>query len=244
MSQAISVVAESDRPYRVKPFTPLRRIIAERMTEAKRTIPHYRVTMDIEMDAVITLRKKLNAETPDQSVSVNDFIIKASAQALMAMPEVNSQLVNNEVHEHRQADISVVVAVDGGLATPIVRSANEKNLRQIGSEVKDLAARAAAGKLKRQDIEGGTFSISNLGKYGVNQFDAIINPPQIAILAVGTASPQPIVRDQKIAIATLMRASLSLDHRAIDGAVGSAFLACIKKYLESPVSLVQVEGDA
>lgn len=225
--------------YHVIPLTPLRKVIAARMTEAKQTIPHFRVAADIEMDALLALRKQVNAENSDHKVSVNDFIIKACATALMEHPAINIQLVNDEIHQYRQADISVVIAVDGGLSTPVIRNANNKSLLEIASEVKSVAARAAQGQLKMDEILGGSFSISNLGMFGIDQFDAIINPPQGAILAVGGAIPQPIVKDGMITTATIMRVNLSLDHRAIDGAIGAQFLATLRKILENPEALLK-----
>lgn len=221
------------------PLTPLRKIIAARMTEAKQTIPHFRVAADIEMDALLTLRKQFNTENSDLKISVNDFIIKACAIALIENPAINIQLVNGKIHQYRQADISVVIAVDGGLSTPVIHNANNKSLLEIASEVKSVAARAAQGQLKMDEILGGSFSISNLGMYGINQFDAIINPPQGAILAVAGAIPQPIVKDGMIITATIMRVNLSLDHRAIDGAAGALFLTTLRKILENPEELLK-----
>lgn len=229
-------MAEND--VQVKALTPLRKIIAARMTEAKQTIPHYRVTMAICMDAVIAARTKLNVANPSQKVSLNDFVIKACANALMAMPEMNCQFVGGEIHQYSQADISIVVAVDGGLSTPVLREANNKSLQKISSEVKVLADRAAQGKLKRSEISGGTFSISNLGGYDVDQFDAIINPPQCAILALGVAKKIPVVTDGKLSIATMMNVSLSLDHRVIDGAIGAQFLSILYEQLQHPSGLL------
>ena len=220
--------------YGVIRLTPLRKVIAARMLDAKQTIPHYRLAMDVEMDALLALRKQVNASHPDSKVSVNDFIIKACANALMEKPALNIQWVDNEIHQYRQADISVVIAVEGGLSTPIIRGADKKTVAEIAAEVKDLAARAAAGQLKMEEILGGTFSISNLGMYGVDQFDAIINPPQCAILAVSSAKPQAVVKAGAVAVATVMRVQLSLDHRAIDGATAAAFLAVLREQLEKP----------
>jgi len=221
-------------------LSPLRKIIAARMTEAKQTIPHYRVSSDIEMDALLTLRKKHNEKNPDQKASVNDFIIKACATALMENPAINIQLIDDEIHQYHQADISVVIAVKGGLSTPVIRNANNKTVAEIAEEVQALAARAQNGSLKMDEILGGTFSISNLGMYGVDQFDAIINPPQCAILAIGSAKPQPIIKDGDIAIATVMRVTLSLDHRAIDGATGAQFLGVLKEKLQNPGHLIEL----
>lgn len=224
--------------YQTLALTPLRNIIANRMVEAKQTIPHYRLTVDIEMDALLALRKRTNTETPEHKISVNDFVIKASALALLANPEVNIQFVDHEIRQFSQADISVVIAVDGGLSTPVIRNADAKSVPQIAAEVKSLSARAAAGQLKMDEILGGSFSISNLGMYGIEQFDAIINPPQAAILAVGTAKMQPIAKTGEMVLATVMRASLSLDHRVIDGATGAKFLEVLRNHLQHPDSLL------
>ena len=225
-------------PYKVIPLTPLRKIIAARMTEAKQTIPHYRLSADIEMDALFALRKQGNTENPGHKVSINDFIIKATAMVLMECPQINIQFVEGEIHQYSQADISVVIAVEGGLSTPVIRGANTKTVAEIALEVKALAARAQNGTLKMNEIMGGSFSLSNLGMYDVDQFDAIINPPQCAILAVGSASPQPVVKNNQVAIGSVMRATLSLDHRVIDGAVGAAFLNALRDHLQSPSALL------
>jgi len=222
-------------------LTPLRKIIAARMTEAKQTIPHYRVCMDIQMDALLALRQQLNAENPDNKVSVNDFIIKAIANTLVEHKELNCQFIDNEIHQYNQADISVVIAVEGGLSTPVIRSADQKTVQEITQEVKALAKRAAAGQLKMSEISGGTFSLSNLGMCGVDQFDAIINPPQCAILAVGAAKAQPVVKTEKIETAKVMRASISLDHRVIDGATGAQFLSSLREQLQNPEQLLAVK---
>ena len=222
----------------IKPLTPLRKIIAARMVEAKQTIPHYRISMSIRMDAVIAQRKTLNTRYPNAKVSLNDFVIKACATALVAMPEINCQFIDNQIHQYGQADISVIVAVEGGLSTPVVRDAGNKSVKQIAQEVKELVTKAAQGKLKMAEISGGTFSISNLGKYGVEQFDAIINPPQCAILAVGSATQQPVITDGELTIATIMNASLSLNHQVIDGAVGAQFLGLIRDQLQHSGNII------
>lgn len=228
----------NEAEYKTVPLTPLRKIIAARMTEAKQTIPHYRIAMDIEVDALLALRKQFNADNPDTKVSVNDFVIKACANALMENPSINIQLIDNAIHQYDQADISVVIAVEGGLSTPVIRNANDKSVQAIASEVKDLAAKAQQGGLKMDEIMGGTFSLSNLGMYGVDQFDAIINPPQCAILAVGAATPRPIIKTGKVTVATMMRVNLSLDHRAIDGATGAQFLSIFREQLQHPEGLL------
>ena len=224
--------------YTAVPLTPLRKIIAARMTEAKQSIPHYRVSADIDMDNLLALRQQMNTGNPEQKLSVNDFVIKACAMALIQWPAINSQFMCDEIHQYTDADISVVVAVDGGLSTPVLRQANQKSLHSIAAEVKTLADRAAKGQLKMAEISGGSFSISNLGAYGVDQFDAIINPPQVAILAVSAAKQQAVVEDGEVLIKSIMRVSLSLDHRAVDGAIGAGFLEALRTLLESPEPLL------
>ena len=224
--------------YTAVPLTPLRKIIAARMTEAKQSIPHYRVSADIDMDNLLALRQQMNTGNPEQKLSVNDFVIKACAMALMQWPAINSQFMGDETHQYTDADISVVVAVDGGLSTPVLRQANQKSLHSIAAEVKTLADRAAKGQLKMAEISGGSFSISNLGAYGVDQFDAIINPPQVAILAVSAAKQQAVVKGGVVRIKSIMRVGLSLDHRAVDGAIGAGFLEALRTLLESPEPLL------
>ena len=230
--------------YQIIPLAPLRKIIAARMTEAKQTIPHYRVCMDIQMDALLALRQQMNADilpnNAQNKVSVNDLMIKACAIALMEQPALNCQFIDNEIHQYQQADISVVMAVEGGLSTPVVKNANNKTVQEIAKDVKDLAGRAQQGTLKMNEILGGSFSISNLGMFGVDQFDAIINPPQCAILAVGAAKPQAVVKNGSVQTANVMRVSLSLDHRVIDGATGAQFLSAFRELLQRPASLMSV----
>lgn len=225
-------------PYTTLPLSPLRKVIAARMAEATRTIPHFRLVADIEIDALLKVREQMNAVHPDARVSVNDYLIKACATVLMEHPPVNIQLVGDAIHQYQTADISVVMAVEGGLATPVIRAADTKNVQEIAAEVKALSARAAAKQLKMNEILGGSFSISNLGGYGVEQFDAIINPPQCAILAVGRAKPRVVVSDDgEPCVRTVLRATLSVDHRTIDGATGGAFLASLRQKLEQPGDL-------
>lgn len=224
--------------YMVVPLTPLRKIIATRMHEAKQTIPHFRLSADIEMDALLVLRKRLNAKRSENKVSVNDLLIKACAIALMENPTINSQCVDDEIHQYNRADISFVIAVEAGLSTPVVRNANHKDVYTIAQEVRALVARAENGKLKINEIIGGSFSISNLGMYGVDQFDAIINSPQSAILAVGCINQKTIVKKGKIGISNLMRVTLSIDHRVADGVVGARFLSTFKELLQCPEQLL------
>jgi pyruvate dehydrogenase E2 component (dihydrolipoamide acetyltransferase) len=228
--------------YTARPLSPLRKIIAARMTEAKRTIPHFRLVADIEVDALLAVREKLNAAQSQAKITVNDCLVRGCATALMAHPAINCQLVGEEIHHYHQADISVVIAVEGGLSTPVIRAADRKSVREIGAEVKTLAGRAAQGQLKMNEILGGSFSISNLGGLGVDQFDAIINPPQCAILAVGRAKPRMVVSARgETRVATVLRATLSLDHRAIDGAGGAAFLQTLREIVEAPGSWLETE---
>jgi pyruvate dehydrogenase E2 component (dihydrolipoamide acetyltransferase) len=208
------------------------------MTEAKRTIPHFRLVADFEVDALMQLRDEVRASMVEERISLNDLLIKACALALMDAPSVNVQWAENEIHQFHTADISVVMAIEGGLSTPIIRGAESKTLVSISREVKDLAARAAKNALKMDEILGGSFSVSNLGMYGVDQFDAIINPPQCAILAIGAAKPCFLATKERTArFATLIRVTLSVDHRAIDGATGAAFLAALRHHVEEPKHL-------
>lgn len=225
--------------YTAVPLSPLRKAIAARMTEATRTIPHFRVVTEIEIEALLAWRGQINATQPAGNVSINDCLIKACAAALMEHPAVNSQFVSDTIHQYHAADISVVVAVEGGLATPVIRGANRKSVQEIAAEVRALVARAAARQLRMEEITGGSFSISNLGAYGIEQFDAIINPPQCAILAVGRAKRRLVIRDTgESQIATVLRATLSVDHRAIDGAVAAEFLATLRGHLEQPEQML------
>lgn len=222
--------------YTTVQLSPLRKAIAARMTEAKQTIPHYRLGVDIRMDALIAAREALRAARPGAAISLNDLLIKACASALMETPAVNIQWVGGVIHRYPTADISVVTAIQGGLSTPIIRGAEAKSLWEIASEVRELSARAAANTLKMDQIFGGTFTISNLGMYGVDEFDAIINAPQCAILALGRATPRVVADKSGMAIATVLRATLSVDHRAIDGAVGAEFLSTLRGHVEQPDS--------
>jgi pyruvate dehydrogenase E2 component (dihydrolipoamide acetyltransferase) len=224
--------------YVVRPLSPMRRIIAARMSEAKRTIPHFRLTADIEVDALLARRRELREARPGTALSLNDLLIKACAQALMEVPEVNVQWVEDELRQFASADISIVTAVEGGLATPIVRKAQAKSVWEISAEAKELAARATRNELRMDEILGGSFSISNLGMYGVDQFDAVINPPQCAILAIGTATARGVAsRNLEPCVATVMRVTLSADHRAIDGVAGARFLAALKGRIEAPLKI-------
>ena len=215
----------------------MRKTIAARLSESKQTIPHYRVSVDIEIDSLLQQRAYMNG-TLGHKISVNDFVIKACACALARVPQVNVQYTGDCIRQFEQADIAIAVSVKGGLITPVLRNAGAKGLPQIASESSRLAHRAQAGTLGVDEYKGGTFSISNLGMYGVDQFDAIINLPQAAILAVAAGVKKPVVRGDSIVAATVMRVSLSADHRAIDGAVSAQFLQSLKGFLENPASML------
>lgn len=216
----------------------MRKTIARRLTESKQTVPHFYLTIDIELDSLLALRKDLNSRSDAYKISVNDFIVRASALALRKHPEINSQFTENAILQHRKVDVSVAVAIEGGLITPVVRNTDQKGLQQISAETKDLAGRARDGKLKPDEFAGGTFTISNLGMFGIDQFVAVINPPQAAILAVGSGTQKPVVKDGALAVATVMTATLSADHRVFGGAEGAAFLETLKGLLEDPLTML------
>jgi len=224
--------------YTDHPLSPMRRTIARRLSEAKATIPHFYLTVDIEMDAVLGLREQLNTRLAPDKLSVNDFILRAVALGLRAVPEANAAWAETAIRRFTEIDIAVAVATPEGLITPIVRQADRKGLGEISAEVKALAARAKDGGLKPEEYQGGGFTISNLGMYGVRDFAAIINPPQACILAVGAAEPRPIVKAGALAVATMMSVTLSVDHRTVDGATGARFLAAVKGLLEDPLRMM------
>ncbi len=225
--------------YEDKPLSRMRKAIARRLTEAKRDMPHFDLTLDCEIDALLKLRADFNAKADGQyKLSVNDFVIRAAALALKKVPAANVGFTGDSLRWYHSVDVSVAVAIPDGLITPIVKNADAKGLAAISNEMKDLAARARDGKLKPEEFEGGTFSISNLGMYGIREFSAVINPPQAAILAVGAGEQRAIVKGGALAIATVMSCTLSVDHRAIDGAVGAEFMAAFKKLVEDPISML------
>lgn len=230
--------------YELVPHDTMRRIIAERLTLAKQTIPHFYLSLDCKLDALLRARKRLNAMAPEGTprafrLSVNDFIIKALAMALQQVPRANATWTEEGLLLHRSSDIAVAVALPGGgLFTPVVRNAELKSLSEISNEMRDLAARARSKRLAPHEYQGGTTAISNLGMYGISKFDAVINPPQASILAVGKAEKRPIVRKDKLKIATMMSVTLSVDHRVIDGALGAELLAAFKAFIEDPVTML------
>ncbi len=219
------------------PLDSMRRTIARRLTQAMQEIPHFYLTIDCELDELLRVRKHLN-ETGGVKLSVNDFLIRASALALMKVPNANVSFAGTALLKHKHADIGITVALDGGLITPIIRHAETKGLAEISAEAKELAERARTKKLKPQEFEGGSFSISNLGMFGIKNFTAVINPPQAAILAVGKGEERAVVRNGKVETATVMTVTMSCDHRAIDGALGAQFLEAFKAFVEYPPSML------
>jgi pyruvate dehydrogenase E2 component (dihydrolipoamide acetyltransferase) len=224
-------------PYEEKLHSSMRRVIARRIAESKQTVPHFYETIDCTIDELLSIRARLNARA-EVKISINDFVVRAAALALRQVPAANASWSDEAILLWQQVDIAVAVALDDGLITPIVKGADQKGLAQIAAETKDLAARARAGKLKLEEFQGGTFSISNLGMYGVREFAAVINPPQGAILAIGAAEQRPVVKDGQLAVATVMSCTISCDHRAVDGAVGAQFLAAFKKLIEDPLTML------
>lgn len=230
--------AREPSAYRDAPVSEMRRTIAKRLVTSLGPIPHFFLTTEIEMDRAAEMRSGINALDPELKISVNDIIIKVAAAALRQHPQVNASFQDQVVRYYEHADIGVAVAIEDGLITPIVRSADQKSLSQIAAEVRDLAGRARNRKLRPEEFLGATFSISNLGMFGIDEFTAVINPPEGAILAVGAMAPKPVVRNDEIVIRQMMRVTMSCDHRVIDGATGAKFLQTFKKILENPLFLV------
>jgi pyruvate dehydrogenase E2 component (dihydrolipoamide acetyltransferase) len=227
-------------PHEEEKLSGMRKTIARRLTESKQQIPHFYVTVDVRLDALLKLRAELNSALESRGVklSVNDMIIKALAQALLQVPSCNVQFTGETLLKFSRADISVAVAIPGGLITPIVVDAGTKSLSTIATEMKDLAARARDGKLQPHEYQGGTASISNMGMYGIKQFDAVINPPQAMILAIGSGEKRPYVIDDSLQIATVMSATGSFDHRAMNGTDGAELMKVFKELCEKPLGLV------
>jgi pyruvate dehydrogenase E2 component (dihydrolipoamide acetyltransferase) len=229
------------RSYKTVPLDGMRRVIADRLTEAKQTIPHFYLRRDIQLDTLLKLRSEVNAglEARGVKLSVNDFIIKACAMALQSVPAANAVWAGDRVLQMEASDISVAVAIEGGLFTPVLQDADSKSLSKLAVEMKDLAARARSRKLAPHEYQGGSFSISNLGMMGIDNFDAVINPPQGAILAVGAGKKRPVVSDDgTLSVATVMSVTMSVDHRVIDGALGAELLDAIVNNLEHPLSML------
>ncbi len=228
------------RDFEEVPLDNMRKTIAARLTEAKQTIPHFYLRRDIEMDELMTFRADLNKKLEPKGVklSVNDFVIKACALALRDVPDCNAAWANDRVLKFSAVDIAVAVAIDGGLITPVLRDSETKTLSTLSAEMKDLAGRARDRKLAPTEYQGGSFSISNLGMMGIDNFDAVINPPHGAILAVGSGVKKAVVTDDQVEIATIMSVTLSVDHRVIDGAMGAELLSAIKGYIEEPMTML------
>ncbi|HVJ89670.1 MAG TPA: pyruvate dehydrogenase complex dihydrolipoamide acetyltransferase [Labilithrix sp.] len=234
-----------------RPLSPMRKTIARRLTQAKQTVPHFYLTIDVDAEELVALRERINAELaagitngnnaeapkPDK-ISINDMIVKASAAAIVRVPECNAQFTEEAILVHKRVDISVAVAIPDGLVTPVVRNADQKSVVAIAREVRDLASRARAKKLKPEEMSDGTFSISNLGMFGIDEFAAVINPPEGAILAVGQVRDEPVVKDGVVKPGKKLAMTLSCDHRVVDGAVGAAFLAELRELLERPMRIL------
>jgi pyruvate dehydrogenase E2 component (dihydrolipoamide acetyltransferase) len=226
--------------YRMVPLDLMRKTIARRMTDSFRDVPHFPLTIDLEIDKLLKARGEINARFGEQGVkiSVNDMVIKAAALALIRVPESNASYTPDGIALHNHADVAVAVAIDGGLITPIIRQAEHKGLAAISSEMADLAARARAKRLKPEEYQGGTFSISNLGMMGIKSFASILNEPHGMIMSVGAGEKRPVVKNDALAIATVMTVTLTCDHRVVDGAVGSAFLKAFRGFIEDPMSML------
>ena len=236
---SVAVSAAPGDEFELEKLSSMRKIIARRMTESKQQAPHFYLTVDCELDDLLALRKSLNDKADGAyKISVNDLVIKAAAVALMKVPDANVGYSEDGLRRYKNADISVAVASKKGLITPIIRNANGKGLEAISREMKELAQKAHDGKLVPEDYQGGSFSISNLGMFGVKQFDAVINMPQGCILAVGAGEQRPVVKDGALAIATVMSVTVSVDHRAVDGAVGAQFLAAFKGLILDPMTML------
>jgi len=239
-TSAPGVEPPADVPYEEERLTGMRKVIAQRMTQSKQHVPHFYLTIDVALDSLLEQRKALNAKLEGDGVklSVNDFLIRASALSLKAVPDANAMFAGDRMLKFTRQDISVAVAVEGGLVTPVIRDAGGKGLKEISSEMKALAEKAQAGKLTPEEYQGGTFSLSNLGMFGIREFAAVINPPQGAILAVGQGEKRPVVENDAVAIKTMMTVTLAVDHRAMDGAIGARFLAAFKERIEDPATML------
>jgi pyruvate dehydrogenase E2 component (dihydrolipoamide acetyltransferase) len=221
------------------PLSTMRKVIARRLMDSKQTIPHFYLTVEAEIDALLALRVQLNAKAAEGvKLSVNDLVIKACGMALARVPRANAIWGGDKILLNKTCDVSVAVALDDGLITPVIRSADKKGLATISTEMKSLAERAKAGKLMPEEYQGGAFSLSNLGMFGIKEFAAVINPPQGSILAVGKGEQRAVVKGGSLAVATMMSCTISCDHRVIDGAVGAQFLDTIKKLIEDPITMM------
>ena len=238
--QSLAQMGIPDGSYDLVPLDGMRKTVARRLTESFRDVPHFPLTIDLEIDALLAGRARINAmlESQGVKVSVNDLVIKACAIALKQVPEANASYSPEGVALHHHADIAMAVAIDGGLITPIIRAAETKGLAQIATEAKDLAARARTRKLKPEEFQGGTFSVSNLGMFGIKAFSSIINEPQGAIMSVGAGEQRAVVKGGQLAIATVMTVTLTCDHRVVDGAIGARWLQAFKVLIEDPITMI------
>ncbi len=240
MPQGIDAIDYANKlgiPYELQPNSMVRKVIAKRLTESKQTVPHFYLTVDCRIDRLLDLRKQLNETIESAKISVNDFVMKAVAVALRQVPAANASWHDSGILLYKNVDVCMAVATPNGLITPIIKNADTKSIQQLSVEAKALAAKARENKLKPEEFQGGGFTVSNLGMYGIKEFSAIINPPQGCILAVGAGEPRPVVKDGQIVVATVMSCTLSVDHRVVDGAVGAEFLSAFKKLIEEPIRL-------
>ena len=245
ISVANGVVSRNSEEYSISKNSNVRKVIARRLLESKQTVPHFYLSVDLKIDKLLNFRSDLNSVValdasgnPAYKVSVNDLIIKAVAMALKKVPEANSTWTDEAILIYNNVDVSVAVAIDGGLITPIVRNADQKTIPAISLEMKQLIAKAKAGKLQPEEFQGGGFSISNLGMFGIDSFQAIVNPPQSCILAVGAGVKKPVIEHDKIEIRDVMNVTLSSDHRSVDGAVGAEFLQALRRFIENPILML------
>ena len=238
--QSLEQMGIAPGSYNLVPLDNMRKVIARRLTESFRDVPHFPLNVDIELDQLLIARTKINSalESKGIKVSVNDFIIKAVANALHTVPEANSSFTPEGIALHHHADVAVAVAIEGGLITPIIRKAETKSLAHIALEMKDLASRARERKLKPEEFQGGTFSVSNLGMFGIKSFASILNEPQGCILSVGAGEARPVVKSGQLSIATVMSVTLTCDHRVVDGSVGAKFITVLKDLLEDPIKML------
>ena len=225
-------------PYKLIPNNGIRKVVARRLLESKQTVPHFYLSVDCELDTLLAVRKQLNDAGQSYKISVNDFVIKATGVALAQYPAANVSWTDENVVQYERADVSVAVATANGLITPIIKDAANKSLKDISNEMKELAGKAKDGKLKPAEFQGGTISVSNLGMFGISNFAAIVNPPQGAILAIGSGEQRAVVKDGQVKVATVMTVTMSTDHRCIDGAIGAEYLQVFKKLIENPMSLI------
>ena len=241
-SAPVPALLAGERPYTDIPNSSMRKVIAERLTASSRDIPHFLLTIECIIDPLLAMRKDLNARAPEgegaYTLSVNDFILRAVALALCKVPGANSSWGDEAIRLYDCVDVAVAVSTEGGLITPVIRDADQKGLAEISIEMKDLGARARDGKLTPEEYQGGGFTISNLGMFGIHDFSAIINPPQSCILAIGAGEQRPVVKDGALAVATVMSCTLSSDHRSVDGVLGARFLAAYKGLIEDPLTML------